>query len=116
MVVAGINHFVNPDFYLKIVPSGLPMPELLVYGSGVAEVVGGLGTMHRRTRRLAGWFLIATLVAIFPANVYMAASPDRFASIPGWALNLRLPLQVLFIYWVWLAALKEPGPDRDVKE
>lgn len=107
MVAAGINHFVNPDFYLKIVPSALPAPEALVYLSGVAQVLGALGTMHPRTRRPAGWFLIATLVAIYPANIYMALNPDRFANIPQWALWARLPLQFLFVYWVWLATLRD---------
>jgi uncharacterized membrane protein len=110
MVAAGINHFVNPEFYLKIVPSALPYPEALVYFSGVAEIMGALGTMHPRTRRPAGWFLIATLVAVYPANIYMALNPDRFASIPQWALWARLPPQLLFIYWVWLATLKDEEP------
>lgn len=107
MVVAGINHFVNPEFYLEIVPSWLPAPKALVYLSGVAEIVGALGTMHPRTRRPAGWFLIATLVAVYPANIYMALNPDEFSSLPQWALWARLPLQFLFIYSVWLATLKE---------
>jgi len=107
MVLAGVNHFVNPDFYLKIVPDVLPAPDALVYLSGVAEILGALGTMHPRTRRPAGWFLIATLVAVYPANIYMALNPDRFSSIPQWALLARLPLQFLFVYWVWLATLKE---------
>ena len=107
MVAAGVNHFVNPDFYLKIVPSALPAPEALVFLSGVAEIVGALGTMHPRTKRPAGWFLIATLVAVYPANIYMAIESERFSSIPQWALLARLPLQFLFIYWVWLATLKD---------
>ena len=107
MVAAGVNHFVNPDFYLKIIPAVLPAPRALVYISGVAEIIGALGTMHPRTRRAAGWFLIATLVVVYPANVYMALEPDRFSSIPQWALWARLPLQFLFVYWVWLATLKE---------
>lgn len=107
MIAAGINHFVNPDFYLKIVPEALPEPDALVYGSGIAEVLGAVGTMHPRTRKPAGWFLIATLVAVYPANIYMALNPSRFPSIPQWALIARLPLQFLFIYWVWLATLAE---------
>ena len=107
MVAAGINHFVNPGFYLRMIPQALPAHEALVYGSGVAEILGALGTMHPRTRRPAGWFLIALLVAVFPANVYMAANPSRFSSIPHWALLARLPLQVLFVYWVWLATIKD---------
>jgi uncharacterized membrane protein len=107
MVAAGLNHFVNPDFYVKIVPHALPAPEALVYVSGVAEVLAALGTMHPRTRRTAGWFLIATLIAVYPANIYMALNPSRFPSVPRWALIARLPLQFLFVYWVWLATLKE---------
>ena len=110
MIAAGINHFVNPDFYLKIVPSALPNPEALVYLSGVAEIAGAVGTLHPRTRRPAGWFLIATLVAVYPANIYMALNPDRFSNIPPWALWARLPLQFLFVYWVWLATLKDETP------
>ena len=114
MIAAGINHFVNPGFYLKIVPTALPAPEALVYISGVAEVLGALGTMHPRTRRPAGWFLIATLVAVYPANIYMALNPSRFPTIPHWALWARLPLQFLFVYWVWLATLKEePAKEKE---
>lgn len=113
MIAAGINHFVNPDFYVKIVPRSLPAPEALVYISGVAEVLFALGTMHPRTRRAAGWALIATLVVVYPANVYMAFNPSRFASIPPWVLWARLPLQFLFVYWVWLATLQEPGRAED---
>lgn len=107
LVATGINHFVNPDFYLKIVPSVLPNPEAIVYLSGIAEIAGALGTLHPRTRRPAGWFLIATLVAVYPANIYMALEPDRFSNIPTWVLWARLPLQFLFLYWVWLATLKD---------
>ena len=105
MIAAGVNHFLNPDFYLKIVPEDLPAPLFLVYASGVAEILGALGTMYRPTRRAAGAFLIGTLVVVFPANIYMALNPSSFSSIPHWALLARLPLQFLFIYWVWLATL-----------
>lgn len=109
MTLLGINHFLMPRIYERIIPASLPEPRLLVYLSGLAEIVGGLGSMHPRTRRPAGWFLIATLIAIFPANVYMAMNAEDFESIPGGeaALLARLPLQVLFIYWVWLATLKD---------
>ncbi|HJR45778.1 MAG TPA: DoxX family membrane protein [Actinomycetota bacterium] len=106
MALAGLNHFLNPAFYERIVPPGLPATEALVYGSGVAEIAGALGTLHPRTRRAAGWFLIATLVAVYPANIYMAVEADRFSDIPRWALLARLPLQFLFVYWVWVATLR----------
>ena len=92
-----------PDY----LPADTHMP--LVYASGVAELVGALATMHPKTRRAGGIFLIATLVAIFPANVHMAVNPEQYPKVPGGeaALYARLPLQVLFIYWVWLATLAE---------
>lgn len=110
MLLAGLNHFINPEWYVNIVPAALPAPEALVYLSGAAEAVGALGTMHPRTRRPAGWFLIATLVAVYPANIYMALNPDEFSSLPEWGLWARLPLQFLFVYWVWLATLHEDKP------
>ena len=107
MTLAGINHFIMPRAYEKIIPDYVPAPREMVYASGVAEIVGALATMHPRTRRLGGWILLATLVAVFPANVHMALHPERYPDIPGGQATLlaRLPLQVLFVYWVWLAAL-----------
>jgi uncharacterized membrane protein len=105
--LAGINHFVMPGPYRKIVPPGFGDPATVVAISGVAEILGGLGTLPTRTRRLAGFSLIALLAAVFPANVYMALRPDRFAPIPKWALYLRLPLQPLMAWW----ALRATGSD-----
>jgi uncharacterized membrane protein len=98
-------HFVKTRWYMSIMPDYLPAHRELVYASGVAEMVGALGTMHPRTCRPAGWFLIATLIAIFPANVHMALNADRFREVPGGAPALwaRLPVQGLFVYWVWRA-------------
>jgi len=100
---AGINHFVMPDFYERIVPPGFPGPKLLVIVSGLAETAGGLGLLIPPLRRVAGWGLIAMLIAIFPANIYMALHPERFG-MSSWILWARLPLQVVFIVWVWWVA------------
>jgi uncharacterized membrane protein len=103
-VGAGVNHFVMPRAYEAIVPPSLAdRAGPVVAVSGVAESAGGLGVLLPRTRRLAGLFLIAVLAAIFPANVYMARSPERFQRIPGWALFARLPLQPLMMLWAWRA-------------
>ena len=101
-VFAGIMHFVIPKVYRRIVPPYIPAPTAMVYASGVAEIAGGAGLMHPRLRRLAGWWLIATLVAVFPANLHMALHPDEFPKVPGGARALwaRLPLQGVFIAWV----------------
>jgi uncharacterized membrane protein len=101
-VFAGVMHFVIPGTYRRIVPPYLPAPDALVYASGVAEIAGGVGIMPKATRRSAGWWLIATLVAVFPANLHMALHPDEFPKVPGGAASLwaRLPFQAVFIAWV----------------
>lgn len=101
-VVAGVLHFIRPSAYKKIVPPYLPAPEALVYLSGVAEIAGGAGLMMTKTRRWAGWCLVATLVAVFPANLHMAMHPERYPKVPGGAgaLRARLPLQALLMAWV----------------
>jgi uncharacterized membrane protein len=97
-VVAGALHFTRPRWYEAIMPDYLPAHRTLVYASGAAEIVGGAGLMVPAIRRAAGWWLIATLVAIFPANVWMAQHPERYR-VPGGraALIARLPFQAVFI-------------------
>jgi uncharacterized membrane protein len=101
-VLAGVMHFVKPRAYQKIVPPYLPAPETLVYLSGVAEIAGGAGLIVPATRRWAGWWLAATLAAVFPANLHMALHPELYPKIPGGAKALwgRLPIQILLIAWV----------------
>jgi uncharacterized membrane protein len=103
-VGSGVNHFVMPGAYEQIVPPRLqPDARRVVAVSGVAEIVGGLAVLPSRTRRLAGPGLVALLAAIFPANLYMARSPERFRKIPRWALYGRLPLQPMMMWWAWRA-------------
>src|ERR1700683_1380261 len=77
----GVDHFVNAGFFRKNVPPMFPDPKLLVAISGVCEIAGGLGLLIRPLRRAAGWGLIALLIAVFPANVYMAQHPDRIVGL-----------------------------------
>jgi uncharacterized membrane protein len=100
-VAAGVNHFVNPDFYVGIMPPYLPWHAELVFWSGVAEVVLGLLALPARTAPLAGCGLVALLIAVFPANVHMALNPDLFPRFPAWLLFARLPLQGVFIWWAY---------------
>lgn len=104
-IFAGVLHFVIPKTYEAIVPDWLPAHRALVYASGVAEIAGGGALLHRRTRRFGGRLSIATLLAVFPANVHMALHPERYP-VPGGrrALYLRLPLQIGFIAWARAAA------------
>jgi uncharacterized membrane protein len=103
-IASGANHFANPRYYRAIMPDYLPAHAELVAASGVAEIVGGVALMHRRTRRFGVWWTIATLIAVFPANVHMALHPERYKKIPPGALYARLPFQLVFIAWVRSAA------------
>jgi len=104
-------HFVTPRPYREIVPRWIPGPDAVVAASGVAEIAGGVGLMAAQgtARRWAGRWLVATLVAIFPANIEMALHPERYRKLPGGraALWARLPLQAVFIAWVLAAAQEE---------
>ena len=107
-VAAGIWHFVRPETYLRIMPPALPQPQLLVLLSGAAEIAGGLGLLLPATRRLAGWGLLALLVAVFPANIYLALAHERLG-MAGWVAWGRLPLQLPLLWWVWVAAVRRPA-------
>lgn len=105
-VVAGVLHFVVPELYVQIVPPVFPAALALVYLSGVAEIAVGVGLLIPRTRRHAAWATVALLVAVFPANVYMATHGVVIDGFPGgdgdpsdlvrWG---RLPLQGVLILW-----------------
>jgi uncharacterized membrane protein len=100
-VVAGINHFLSAPFYLKMMPPYIPWHPAMVAISGVAEVLLGLLALLPRTRRLAGWGMIALLVAVFPANLYMYQNPTLFPNVQPIVLLIRLPIQGLLIAWAW---------------
>jgi uncharacterized membrane protein len=108
-IFAGAMHFIKPRFYLRIMPPWLPAPELMNQLSGAAEVVGGAALMHpsAKVRRFGGWWTIATLIAVYPANVNMALNPDDYTDFPGGrnGLYARLPFQAVFIAWA-IAAMR----------
>ena len=103
-IFAGVYHFRAPEFYTAIMPPYLPWHLELVYLSGVAEILCGVGLLIPRTRVLAAWATIALLVAVFPANVHVALNnvvmPGRTEGLGIWNW-VRLPFQFLFIAWAW---------------
>lgn len=110
LVGSGVNHFIKAEAYRRVVPPMFPAPAVLVAVSGACEIAGGLGLLTRRVRRTAGWGLIALLIAVFPANVYMATSSHEIPGehLPPALLWARLPLQAVFIAWIWFVALARP--------
>jgi len=100
MITAGIMHFVNPAFFLKIMPPYLPLHKELVLVSGVFEVLLGVLLLVPRTSRMAAWGIVALLIAVFPANVYLYQHQDILPASPVIHF-LRLPLQGVFILWAY---------------
>ena len=104
-VFAGLMHFVKPRMYEQIMPPYVPAHRELVYASGVAEIAGGAALMapDRRVRNAGAWWTVATMAAVFPANVHMALHPEQYRQIPRAALYARLPVQALFVAWALAA-------------
>ena len=100
MITAGIMHFANPAFFLKIVPQYLPLHKELVLVSGVCEVLLGILLLIPQTSRMAAWGIVALLIAVFPANIYLFQNQDLMPASPVVHL-LRLPLQGVFILWAY---------------
>lgn len=100
-VLAGLNHFINPALYLKIMPPYLPWHLFLVYLSGFFEMALGVLLLIPAFTRVAAWGLVTLLVAVFPANIHMAVNPQLYPDISPLALWLRLPLQAVFIAWAY---------------
>lgn len=123
-VVAGAVHFLAPDSFARAVPPEFPHPKMLVYLSGIAEILLGLGMQFERTRRASAWGIVALLVAVFPANVYVATDdaatefvPERLADVARAAAWARLPLQAALVLWAWWHTLPdaESGSDAEVE-
>lgn len=107
MILAGIMHFVRPGFYQAMIPPMFPAPLALVYISGVFEIVFGVLLLIPRYRRIGAWGIVATLIAVYPANIYHALAgglthPDLPPAMQNakfaWA---RLPFQLVFLAWAW---------------
>ena len=105
----GTMHFARPRFFEAIVPTPIEAQKSEVVAvSGAAEIAGAALVLHPASRRFGRWWLLALLVAVFPANVHMAVNPERIRGLdmrrfPRWALWARLPLQPLAMLWVWNA-------------
>ncbi len=101
-LVSGTAHFRMTETFMRIVPPYFPDARLMVEISGVAELAGAVGLLIPKLRRAAGWGLAALLVAVFPANLYMATDHIQIGSkpLPDSLLWGRLALQPVLIAWV----------------
>ena len=115
-VALGINHFINPDFYVNIMPPYLPWHLEMVYLSGFFEAALGMLVMVPKYTRIAAWGLIAVVIAVFPANIHMAVNSHLYPDINPMFLWIRLPLQGVFIawpYWFTRPEAQTPAEQRD---
>lgn len=101
-ILAGCNHFLNEDMYLRIMPYYLPWHLPLVYISGACEILLGLMLLLPATRSIAAWLLVLLLLAVFLANIQMAVNFHAEQNPFLWLAIVRLPLQLLLLYWAWL--------------
>ena len=107
-LVAGINHFLTPDFYLPLIPPFFSSPEAINVLAGVAELLLGVGVLYFPTRKRAAWGIVVLLVCFIPSHVYFiqvgSCIPEGLC-VPAWIGWMRLLLvHPLLIYWaVWVA-------------
>ncbi|WP_336327956.1 DoxX family protein [Halovenus sp. HT40] len=107
-ITAGVTHFLSPEWFLQIVPPFLPAPLALVYLSGVAEIVVGVGVLIPQTRHYAALATVALLVAVYPANIYMAVGDVMGSELVQWG---RLPLQAVLVAWaLWYTESGDDDP------
>ena len=98
----GISHFTSPIWYVQIVPPYLPYKLELVYISGIFEILFGGMLLFKKTRFLAGWGLILLLIAVYPANIYLAQTNGAAMNTTPLIAWGRLPVQFIFVglaYW-----------------
>jgi uncharacterized membrane protein len=100
-VASGINHFVHPDLYIGIMPPWLPFQAELVYVSGGVEIAAAVLLLSAMTRNIGAWLIIALLLAVFPANIQMAINYYALGHSLFWLTLLRLPFQLVLIWWAW---------------
>ncbi len=100
-VLAGIYHFVNPAIYLRIMPPYLPAHLLLIYLSGFFQIVLGVLLVVPKFTRRAAWGVVGLLIAVFPANIFMAMNTELFPEINPILIWLRLPLQFVMMAWAY---------------
>ena len=104
-VLVGIKHFIDPNFFLAIVPPYLPYHLELVYISGLFEILFGVMILIPKYRYWGSVGLILLLIAVFPANIYLFQSKEAQKAIGATQeiATWRLPVQGILIwvaYWI----------------
>ena len=101
-IVAGLMHFVKPKIYLRVMPKYLPKHKALVFWSGIAEILLGVGLCFPVLKVISIYGIIAMLLVFLMVHFYMLSGEKASTGIPKWILILRIPLQFGLMYWAWM--------------
>lgn len=108
-VQVGLMHLISPEELVYMIEDFMPYAYELVIISGITEILFGLALLWPRTRVVAAWLLIFQLLAMFPANIYVAATelpaPGGLPASP-WYTWLRLLFQPVYIWWIWKSSIQ----------
>jgi uncharacterized membrane protein len=99
--IAGTMHFVIPKAYMRIMPRYLSNHKILVYLSGIIEIVLAIGLLFPATRNISIYSIVVMLIVFLLVHFYMLSGEKASAGIPKWVLILRIPLQFGLMYWAW---------------
>ena len=106
LIIGGIAHFTTTQFYINAMPDYLPFHEIIVYASGIIEVLLGVLLVIPKTTQNAAIAIIVLLIAVFPANINMYLNHENFPEMSETALLIRLPLQFILIIWAYVYTKK----------
>ena len=109
-ILAGFNHFRSPSGYCEIMPKWIPYHLFFVYLSGILEILFGIMLLFKRTRKLAGWFIISMLLAFLPVHIDMIQQAPFLLGtikITPFIAWVRIPFQLFFMWWAWIYTKKK---------
>ena len=103
-IIVGWKHFVNPDFFIAIMPPFIPLHKACVFITGFLEILFGTLMLFNKTRTIGAWGIIVVLILVFPANIYLYVSeiPQELLNISKTQALIRMPFQIPLImiaYW-----------------
>ncbi|WP_074410255.1 MULTISPECIES: DoxX family protein [Aquimarina] len=100
--IAGVFHLIRPKAFMRIMPLYIPYHKLLVYISGIAEILVSCGLLFTTTRTVSAWSIIFMLILFFPVHIHMLTHKKASLNLPKFVLVIRLLLQFGLIYWAYL--------------
>ncbi|MFZ1702617.1 MAG: DoxX family protein [Pyrinomonadaceae bacterium] len=118
LTVTGIAHFTSTELMVDMMPDAIPLKREMVHFTGVCELAAVLGLIWNKTSRLASILLIVFFLLVLPANIAGSLKQVPLGGMDNGAYYLlfRIPLQFLFIFWVWYFGLKlnsSAPPERE---